>query len=390
MWREFVAFAEKRQEPFSAICARFGISRKTGYKWLNRFRAKGEAGLVEQSRRPKTHPQKTSEAIEDLVVSLRSENPEWSAARIRAEIQVKGVASVPAVSTVDLILRRRRELAVRQAADIGIHADAIRFDPNFRWIVQLHAGLRIAGAGPMTAVVVTDEVTRFVVGTFLIPAARREENLRAGMESLLRRHGMPWRMVLPSPRAHTAFTVWLMRMGIGVDFAPSAALGGDGGQRALAAHLARLPAYQRVAVERHLPAHPFAALCETRLENEKSAIDALERLRTRHNFGQTQESMQTRSPISLYRPSRREVPDEIPPLAYAGNAEVRLVSEKGMFTFERRLIHVGRVFAGLEVEIKPMAAADHFLVLFGIHVLGQVDLSDAEAADTTSIPLGSV
>lgn len=45
MWREFVDFAEKGHEPFSAICARFGISRKTGYKWLNRFRAEGDAGL---------------------------------------------------------------------------------------------------------------------------------------------------------------------------------------------------------------------------------------------------------------------------------------------------------------------------------------------------------
>lgn len=390
MWHEFVAFAEKRQEPFSAICARFGISRKTGYKWLNRFRAEGEAGLVEQSRRPKTNPRKTPEAVEDLVVSLRAAHPEWNAARIRAEIQAQGAEAVPAPSTVDLIIRRRRELALQQAAALGSHADAVRFEANYRWVVQLREDLRVAGAGTMTPVVVEDEVTHFIVGAFLLPSVRREETLRAGMESLLRRHGMPWRMALPAPRAHTAFTVWLMQVGIGVDFDAVPAPGSGAEQRALAARLARLPAYQRAAVERQMPPDPFVTLYERRFENEKSALDALEQVRTRHNFGQTQESMQTRTPISLFRPSVREVPDEIAPFVYAPEAEVRLVSEKGMFTFQRRLIHVGRVFAGLEVEIKPIAAANHFLVLLGIHVLGQVDLSEVEADDTTSIPLGSV
>lgn len=387
MWREFVDFAEKGHEPFSAICARFGISRKTGYKWLNRFRAEGEAGLVELSRRPKTLPRKTPDAVEELAISLRAENPNWSAARISAEIQARGIAPVPAPSTIDLILRRRREVVAQQQAAAVVVSDAVRFEPNFRWTIRLLPEIRVAGSGTMTPVAVEDDVTRFIVGTFLLPASRKDENLRAGIEAMLRRHGMPWRMALDAPRIHSVLTVWLMRLGIGVDFVPLPQAPVTQAQRDLLVRLSSLPAYQRAAVERQVHPDPLASFCGQRYESEKHALDALEGARTAHNFGRTQESLQTRAPISLYRPSPRHVPDEIPSIAYPPEAEVRLVSEKGIFSFQRKLIHVGRVFAGLELEIKPLPTASRHLVLLGTHVLGQIDLAEIGAADTTSAPL---
>ncbi|MBE7539898.1 MAG: helix-turn-helix domain-containing protein [Opitutaceae bacterium] len=389
MWREFVEFAEKRHEPFSAICARFGISRKTGYKWLNRFRVKGEAGLVEQSRRPKNLPRKTPEAVEELAIALRAENPDWSAVRICSEMEARGIAPVPAPSTVDLILRRRREVVAQQIAESGAHSDAVRYEPNFRWRLQLHAEIRIAGSGSMVPAWVEDEVSRFVVGAFLIPPVRKEENLRAGVESLMRRHGMPWRMALASPREHTPFTVWLMRLGIGVDFCDVQPANLSREQSQLMARLADMPAYQRPAVERQMRLDPMSGLSGKRYANEKAVLNALEQARTRHNFGQTQESLQLRAPISLYRPSLREVPDEFAEFAYSADAETRVVSEKGIFTFQRKLVHVGRVFSGLEVEIKPLCGENRFVVVLGTQALGQVDLSAVEMDDTTSVPLAN-
>ncbi|MBP7142884.1 MAG: helix-turn-helix domain containing protein [Opitutaceae bacterium] len=390
MWREFVEFAEKGHEPFTAICARFGISRKTGYKWLNRFRAEGEAGLVELSRRPKTLPRKTPDAVEEMVISLRAEYPNWSAARISAEIQVRGIAPVPAPSTIDLILRRRREIVAQRQAAAGALSDAVRFEPNFRWTIRLLPDVRISGSGAMTPVAVEDDVTQFIIGTFLIPPSRKDENLRAGIEAILRRHGMPWRMALAVPHIHSVLTVWLMRLEIGVDFVPASPIPVSQAQSGLLARLSSLPAYQRTAVERQVRPDPLAGVCGQRYESERHALNALEAARTRHNFGQTQESLQTRTPISLYRPSPREVPDEIAAFAYPSGAEVRLVSEKGIFTFQRKLIHVGRAFAGLEVEIRPLPTESRHVVLLGTHVLGQVDLLAHGGADTTSAPLVTV
>ena len=136
MWREFVELAEKREMAFSELCARFGVSRKTGYKWLNRFRERGVSGLQEQSRRPKSSPRRTPEEIARQVLTLRREHPDWSAQRIATELKARGVSRLPEPSTIDLILRRHREAAIVQTAILGAGADALRFEPNFRWVLR--------------------------------------------------------------------------------------------------------------------------------------------------------------------------------------------------------------------------------------------------------------
>lgn len=387
MWREFIELAEKGDEPFNAICARFGVSRKTGYKWLNRFRTEGEAGLVEQSRRPKTSPRKTPEPVADLVLGLRRENPDWSAARISAELKEQGVTPLPAPSTIDLILRRRRVQALAQASVLGAHSDALRFEPNYRWTLRLGREVKLAGAAAVP-VLVGDDTTHFMVATSFVPVARREEALRIFLEQLFRQEGLPWRLALPAPRTCSTLTVWLMRLGVAVDFVQEEVTEGS---RQLAARLAALPSYQRAALQARMPkADLLEPVYQARALNEKQAGALLEQIRERHNFGGPQEAMQQRSPLSLYRPSARVLPDELPEPVYAPEADVRLVSEKGIFTFQRRLIHVGRALAGLPVELKPTPVADHFVVLFAGQVLGQADLSAAEVDGTTSLSLHAV
>jgi hypothetical protein len=391
MWREFIAFAEKGDEPFTAICARFGVSRKTGYKWLNRFRTEGEAGLVEQSRRPRTSPRKTPPSVAEQVMNLRREHPEWSAARISAELKELGVVPLPAPSTIDLILRRRREAATLQAASLGPHPDTLRFEPNYRWTLCLGRELKLAGGTVRIPAFMRDETTNFIVGAALLAPARQEETLTEFLRQLFRRHGLPWRMALPAPRAHTEISMWLMRMGLGIDFVTPASATAEADRQQLAARLAALPSYQRAALEERLHEsdllHP---LYEAGYLSEIKAKALLEQIRTQHNFGGKQEAMQQRSPLSLYRPSGRVMPEELPAVAYAPEAEVRLVSEKGIFTFQRRLVHVGRAFAGQEVELKPTPLAGHYVVLFAGQVLGQVDLSAAERDETTSLSLHAV
>ncbi|HRE79686.1 MAG TPA: helix-turn-helix domain-containing protein [Opitutaceae bacterium] len=389
MWREFIEFAEKRQEPFSAICARFGISRKTGYKWLNRFRTRGAEGLVEQSRRPKTSPRKTPDSVEEQILGLRAENPDWSASRICQALQARGVSPLPATSTVDLILRRRRSSA--QAFPLGQGpTDAASLEPNFRWIVRCKEPARLPDGDVVVTVWVEDDVTHFVVACWALPAARREAALKDELESLFRRQGLPWRLLLPFPRVHTPLTVWIMTLGVAVDFAEQPEEASDEQRRQLAQRMAHLPAYQRAHVERLRGAEESTPILLGRGVTRKTVSEQLELWRERHNFGQTRENWPTRSPISLYRPSGRPCPDLYQPFTYMPGAEIRLISEKGIFTLQRRLVHVGRAFAGKTVEVRSLPAEDSYLVLFGPHVLGKVDLQAALPDETTSLPLEPV
>lgn len=106
-WIDILLAPERDQLTVAEVCRRHGISRKTFYVYLARYRTEGSAGLAPRSRRPKNSPSRTTSEIESLVVQLRGAQPRWGARRIRNELVRRGVAGVPAVSTVHAILRRR-------------------------------------------------------------------------------------------------------------------------------------------------------------------------------------------------------------------------------------------------------------------------------------------
>src|SRR5512135_850464 len=79
-WREtcamdermrFVLSCEAGEESFSALCRGYGVSRRTGYKWLERYRAAGPVGLVDRSRAPHAHPNGTAESVGERLIAVR-------------------------------------------------------------------------------------------------------------------------------------------------------------------------------------------------------------------------------------------------------------------------------------------------------------------------------
>ena len=69
-------------EAMAVACRKYGISRKTGYKWLRRYQVAPEAGVSEQSRRPKHSPGRTAEEVEQAVLAVRDRFG-WGAGKIR-------------------------------------------------------------------------------------------------------------------------------------------------------------------------------------------------------------------------------------------------------------------------------------------------------------------
>src|SRR5690242_3780497 len=80
---EFVLRVLRNVEPFGDVCREYGISRKTGYKWKERFLSEGLAGLGNQSRRPATSPRELKEAMVCQIVKLKLAHPSWGARKLR-------------------------------------------------------------------------------------------------------------------------------------------------------------------------------------------------------------------------------------------------------------------------------------------------------------------
>src|SRR5882757_8294787 len=103
----FVMAAEAGEETFAAICRRFGVSRKTGYKWLDRYRAEDVEGLRDRSRAPHHHPQAVPAAQAERCVEVRKAHPTWGPAKVRALLQRRAPGtSWPAASTIGELFDR--------------------------------------------------------------------------------------------------------------------------------------------------------------------------------------------------------------------------------------------------------------------------------------------
>jgi putative transposase len=83
----FIAACERGEEPISHLCARYGISRKCGYKWLERYRDAGLLGLMERSRARHTQALATTPEIAAAVVALRERRPTWGPKKLLARLR---------------------------------------------------------------------------------------------------------------------------------------------------------------------------------------------------------------------------------------------------------------------------------------------------------------
>lgn len=96
------------KEPMSELCREFGISRKTGYKILNRYRDEGAQALTDRSRRPVRYANQLPDQIQSRIVVLKREKPHWGARKIRELLvrRLDGDFKIPAISTVHAVLDR--------------------------------------------------------------------------------------------------------------------------------------------------------------------------------------------------------------------------------------------------------------------------------------------
>lgn len=205
------------------LCRRWKISPATAYKWLERYRCDGVAGLADRSRRPLASPLRTAGALEDRVLAVRSEHPAWGGRKIRRVLQNEGVALVPSASTITEILRRHGRLDGPGAGETRHWTRFEHAEPNDLWQMDFkgHFAMR---AGRCHALTVLDDHSRYALEVGACDN-ERGTTVRARLEALFERYGLPLLMLADngspwgtagSEERHTVLTVWLLDLGIGI------------------------------------------------------------------------------------------------------------------------------------------------------------------------------
>ena len=121
----------------SELCERYGVSRKTGYKWLARFEEEGRAGLKDKSRAPKTCPHRLDGVVARTICDLRRKHPTWGPRKILQYMEPRYPQLIlPAPSTAGDLLKRRGLVKKRRGRRKHLHPGVVPANtrgPNDIW-----------------------------------------------------------------------------------------------------------------------------------------------------------------------------------------------------------------------------------------------------------------
>lgn len=363
--REFCTFAERDGANIAELCRRYGISRKTGYKWLTRWMAGGE--VADRSRRPHQSPRQTSDELERVVVAARTAHPTWGGRKLHTILQKQEpplLGTIPAISTITDILHRHGQIDPGQSqARTPFH----RFEadhPND--LVQLDfTGHFAVGSGRCHPLPILDDHSRFLLG---LQAYGNEQgvSVRAGLTDVFRQyglpvrllcdHGPPWGTRQPGPQL-TVLTVWLIKQGIEV-------IHGRPRHPQTQGKVERL---HRTVLADVITGRHFATLAEV-----QAAFDAF---RGEYNTLRPHQALGMAPPIRCYSPSPRPFQEVPAPFAYAPDDRLRKVDMTGRISWNGQVWNISDALVGETVAIRPTMIDGELEVRFCRQVVRRIRLS---------------
>jgi transposase InsO family protein len=358
---EFLSLASGPGSNFSALCQRFGISRKTGYKWLQRYQQSGAAGLADRSRRPEHSPRRTAAEIEQQVLAIRDQYG-WGARKIKWCLPPTEQAVV-AKSTVHAILRRHGRVTTPADKVVGSYQRFEQERPNQLWQMDFKGHFALGNGERCHPLTVLDDHSRYAL---CLQACRNEQTgtVKERLTATFRRYGLPERMLMDngSPwgndREHqyTPLTVWLMHLGVGISHSRPYHPQTQGKDERF---------------HRSLKAEVLARRSFSDFDHLQIRFDEW---RDCYNHLRPHEALDMKVPASRYQVSHRSFPEQLPPLEYVAIDQVRKVQIDGKIFFRNREFRVGKAFRGYRVALRPMVEDGLYEIYFATHRISTIDL----------------
>jgi len=341
----FLAFARLPGANISQLCGRFGISRKTGYKWLGRSQS-DLPDLGDRSRRPHSSPWRTAPGMEAHVLAVRERFPFYGGRKIRHLLLREGVQDPPAASTITAIFDRngllspeRRRLRNWQRFE---HAA-----PNALWQMDFKGHFPLSRGGRCHPLTVLDDHSRFCICLAACPN-ELGTTVRDQLTAAFQLYGLPERMLMDngSPWGsagqglHTRFSAWLIRLGISVS------------------HGRPLHPQTQGKDERFHRTLKLEVISQRPVwEDNPQAQGAFDIWRPHYNFERPHEALDFLTPGSRYAPSPRPLPRVLPAIEYDADFIVRKVMDNGRIKLKGLRYFVGKAFAGDPVGLLQMGEA---------------------------------
>jgi transposase InsO family protein len=343
---QFIADYLRRTLSITELCELYGVSRKTGYKWIERYLKSGPSGLEDRSRKPCSSPNQTPQPIIDAFIELRCRHPSWGAKKLVSILQKRHPSwALPGRSTVCDILRRHGLVPKkRHQRHIGHPGKppTLMAAPNEVWSADFKGQFKTGDGLYCYPLTVTDGYSRFLLGCQALSSTRVAE-AKPVFTRLFKEFGLPKRIRTDNGVPFATNTLgrlsqlsaWWIRLGILPEFIEPGKPQQNGRHermhRTLKAETTRPPARTRRAQQHRV-----------------------DRFRQEFNLERPHEALDMQTPASRYEPSPRQMPHKLPPLQYPDRFEVRYVSANGGIRWNRQWVNVSITCAGEYIGLEEI------------------------------------
>jgi transposase InsO family protein len=360
--RFIAAWIDNEEGSFAELCRSFGVSRKTGYKWVARYEQLGAKGLEELPRDARTHPLRTTAEVVDAIVKARKQHPFWGPRKLQAWLEEHEPSlELPAHSTISNLLRARGLIRPRRRRlRVPLHGFSelqTVTQPNVTWCADFKGHFALGDRRRCYPLTITDAFSRYLVKCEALHEPR-EEQVRREFELAFREFGMPLRIRTDNgpPFASLALgglsrlAMWWIKLGITPERIEPGKPQQNGRHERMHGTLKK---------EATIP--PGATLVE-----QQRTFD---RFRREYNDERPHEALDQRPPARLYALSPRPFPSDLAPPQYPDPFAVRTTQGTGLLFFEGSRIRLGSLFAHEPIGIKP-AGNDEYEIFYGPVSLG--------------------
>ena len=375
-WRERTPMSEReafiqacadRRERIVDICARFGISEKTGQKWLARFRKDGLDGLEDRSHAPRAPRCHLAPELAARIIALRKQYPKYGAVKLYDWlVQHEPAIAWPVPSTIGSLLTRHGLVRSRRHRPRG-HAALVSgrtaaTAPNDVWTADFKGEFRLTNGGWCYPLTVLDLCSHYLLRCRALPTTSVAPT-QAAFEAVFREYGLPQ----------------VLRTDNGVPFAQPNALGRLGALGFWWVRLGIRPEHIQPGRPAQNGAHERfhktlkAAMAQPRAASfhvQQARFDAFQQ---EYNSERPHASLPGhRPPASVYTASLRPYPTRLPPVLYPEGSEVRLVMHQGSIRWRNALIFLSTNLAG-EYVLLTETGTDLFTIQYAQLTLGELD-----------------
>lgn len=346
--RKEFAEAAKGSDNFSALCREFGITRKTGYKWVERYEANEE--LSDKSKTPFHIANRTSSDIEEMIISMRIDNPAWGAKKIKAILEREGVL-MPCTKTVNNILNRYGCITPEESAK---HKPFIRYEKdncNEMWQTDFKGEFLMADKKYCYPLNIFDDCSRFLITT--APGLSTANMVIPTFKKAFYEYGMPESVLSDNGaqfagfrQGFTQFEKWLMNHNV------------------LPIHGRFKHPQTQGKIERMHRTMKNELLKHTVIENIDDANIKLQMWRDKYNNLRPHEALGMRCPAEVYIPSNRTYNDTVKPYEYGGQYHVIKVNSWGYVRFDNWQIYLSETMINEHIEFRPNPHGDSFIACY--------------------------